>query len=178
MIEPGSEFLDLSRSFLTRDYLPKIKLAVEPLTTADVWWRPHRGATSIGNLVLHLAGNIRQWIIAGLGSEPDRRRRDEEFETRSGESAALLLDRLSAAVAAADRVLASLDPETLGDIRFIQGRKVTAIGAVYHVVEHFAMHTGQIVWIAKMRTGRDLAFYVKDSDGVVRAAWPGAEPEA
>jgi uncharacterized damage-inducible protein DinB len=171
-MEPGLAFLTRSREYLSGDYLPRIRAAVEGLDEADLWWRPNPASNAIGNLLLHLAGNVRQWIVSGVGGAPDRRDRAREFAAQGGHARAELLDRLTAAVLDADAVLARTDPATLGERRPIQGREVTVMEAVYHVVEHFAMHTGQILYVAKLRTGRDLGFY-RLEEGIPREAWLG-----
>src|SRR5262249_27068367 len=132
-------------------------------------------SNSIGNLMLHLAGNIRQWVVSGIGGAPDRRDRDAEFDRRDPLTRAELLATLTAAVAEADAALAA-GAGTLGERRLVQGREVTGLELIYHVVEHFAMHTGQILYIAKLRSGRDLGFYRKEQ-GIVRPAWPGHPTE-
>lgn len=178
MSENGRRFLELSRYYLADEYLPKIKQAIADLSPEELWWRPHETSNSIGNLLLHLTGNLRQWILSGLGGEPDRRARQEEFDARSGPSGEELLTRLAAAVENAEAVLRRIDPDTLLENREIQGREVQVMRAIYHVVEHFAMHTGQILLLAKQFTGRDLGFYRKDTTGEVRPTWEGAAPEA
>jgi uncharacterized damage-inducible protein DinB len=171
-------FVDLSRYYLTGEYLPKLRTAVSPLPPEDVWWRPNEASNSIGNLLLHLTGNLGQWVVAGLGRAPDHRVRDREFAAREGSTAGDLLDALGHVVGEADRVLGSLGPADLERRHPIQGRRVTGFRAVYHVVEHFAMHTGQILLLVKVRQGRDLGFYAPDQDGQVRPRWTGAAPEA
>ncbi len=166
-------FLDRSRAYLRDGYLPRIRLAVARLSPEDLWWRPNEASNSVGNLLLHLAGNLRQWIVAGVGGAPDVRVRNEEFAAAGGPGAAELLDRLGAAVMEADATLARLDPGALDRALEIQGHRVTAFEAVYHAVEHFAMHTGQITYVAKLRAGTDLGFY-RVEGGVARAAWEGA----
>jgi uncharacterized damage-inducible protein DinB len=166
-----SAFLAQSREYLSSHYLPKIRAAVEQLDEADLWWRPNEQSNSIGNLMLHLAGNIRQWVVSGIGGAPDRRDRDAEFDRREPLTRAQLLATLTAAVQDADAALAG-SADRLGEHRPVQGRDVTGFEVIYHVVEHFAMHTGQILYIAKLRSGRDLGFYQKEQ-GVVRPAWPG-----
>lgn len=168
----GTAFLAQSREYLTGHYLPKLLAALEVLSDTDLWWRPHEAANSAGNLVLHLAGNIRQWIVSGVGGAPDRRDRAMEFSRREPLSRGELVARLTEAVLEADGVLASTDPASLGERREIQGRRVTLLEAIYHVVEHFGMHTGQIIYIAKLRSGTDLGFY-RMIEGIPTAAWPG-----
>ncbi len=156
----GRTFVDESRRLLTAAYLPRIARAVESLTAEDVWWRPNDASNSIGNLLLHLNGNVSQWILAGVGGQPFDRRRQQEFDERGPVPIEILMARLSDTVRAADGILASIDDEGLLGRRHIQGHDLNVLEAVYHVVEHFSTHTGQIVWIAKARTGVDLKLWV------------------
>jgi uncharacterized damage-inducible protein DinB len=165
-------FLAQSREYLSAHYLPKILAAVEQLSDADLWWRPNENSNSLGNLLLHLAGNITQWIVSGVGGVPGDRNRMAEFAQREPIGRTELLARFTAAVHAADAVLGRTDTEALAASRTIQGREVTVFSAIYHVIEHFSMHAGQIIYIAKLRTGSDLGFY-RVQAGVVRPAWPG-----
>jgi uncharacterized damage-inducible protein DinB len=171
-METGAAFLAQSREYLTRHYLPKIGAAIGRLGEADLWWRPNPFSNSIGNLMLHLAGNIRQWIVSGVGGAPDDRDRAAEFARREPMAGEELLAILTEAVLEADAVIARTDPADLNDRRAVQGRAVTVQQAIYHVVEHFGMHTGQILYIAKLRAGDDLGFYAMDR-GIPRPAWPG-----
>ena len=171
-METGTAFLTQSREYLTAHYLPKIQAALEQLPEADLWWRPNPASNAIGNLMLHLAGNIRQWIVGGVGGKPGDRDRPSEFAATTGRSRRDLLALLTEAVLEVDEVLARTDPASLHERREIQGRECSVLEAIYHVVEHFAMHTGQILYIAKLRTGKDLEFY-KLEEGIPRASWPG-----
>ena len=171
-MDPALAFLRQSRLYLTSHYLPKIQAAVETLDEGDLWWRPNPASNSVGNLLLHLAGNLRQWLVSAVGGAPDRRDRGAEFAAADGADRRTLLAGLTEAVSEADAVLARTNPVALDQRRRIQGRDVSVFEATYHVVEHFAMHTGQILYIAKLRTGRDLGFY-RLEDGIARAAWPG-----
>lgn len=163
-------FLERSRYFLESEYIPKIRLALEPLDEDAIWWRANEASNSIGNLMLHLAGNIRQWIVSGVGGAPDVRQRNSEFSARGGKGKAALLEHLVAAVSDADRVLAGLTRAELLRSRPIQGRHVTVLEAVYHVVEHFSTHTGQIILLAKLHAGGKIRFY-DDGDGLARPLW-------
>lgn len=169
-MDPGGAFLEEARRYLAVEYPAKIRACLAQLSDADLWWRPNRQSNSVGNLLLHLAGNIRQWIVSGVGGEPDRRRRQEEFDERGPLARADLWARFAAAVDDAGRVLAALPPDELSAPRRIQGRDTTVLMAVLHVVEHFAMHTGQIAYVTKLRTGCDLGFY-RDAGGLAIPAW-------
>ncbi|MFC2170987.1 DinB family protein [Calditrichota bacterium] len=141
-------------------YLPWIKKAVSSLNEEDVWTRPNEKSNSIGNLLLHLNGNVRQWIIHGLGGIDNYRQRDLEFSTRDGIVAKELLNLLSKTVEeACDIISGFTDENMLLESKTIQGFETTTFAAIFHVVEHFAYHTGQIVWIAKAHSDEDLKFY-------------------
>jgi uncharacterized damage-inducible protein DinB len=169
-MDPGSAFLDEARRYLVVEYPIKIRACLARLSDDDLWWRPNEESNSAGNLLLHLSGNIRQWIVSGVGGVPDVRRRQEEFDERGPLPRPDLLVRFDAALADADRVLASLRPTDLGGARRIQGRETTVLHAVFHVVEHCAMHTGQITYLTKQRSGRDLGFY-RDAGGLAIPTW-------
>ncbi|MGD0014471.1 MAG: DinB family protein [Bryobacteraceae bacterium] len=129
------------------------------LTAEQAWQRGGQNQNSIGNLVLHLCGNVRQWIIAGLGGAADIRQRDAEFAARQGASPQDLAARLAATVREASAVLEGLSQARLAERVSIQGYDVTVLEAVYSVVEHFAGHTGQVIFAAKLFTGEDLGYY-------------------
>ena len=168
--ETGRAFLAEARRHLREDYLPKIERCLERLTDEQVWWRASEHSNSVGNLLLHLEGNLRQWVVCGVGGAADARVRDREFGGRQQFSREILLAGLRAAVSEADDALARLDPAALLEARRVQGLDVTLLAAVFHAVEHFSMHAGQIILLTKMLAGEDLAFY-DFSGGVPRADW-------
>ena len=152
---------------LLRDtYLPRLERAVRELPAADLWWRPHERATSVGNLLLHLEGNVRQWICCGLGGAPDHRERDAEFSAAGGADAASLLASLRATVEEACRVIARLDAGALAGRVTIQGFELTRLAAVLHVTEHMSWHAGQVAWIAKARAGAGHELHFYDDGGL------------
>ncbi len=160
-------FIDRAIDFLTGDYLPKIERCLERLNDEQIWWRPNAESNSIGNLVLHLCGNARQWIVCGLGSAPDNRVRDAEFAQRDVIPRAELLPLLITTLADVETVLRNLDPTVLLETRTIQGNEVDVLEAIFHVTEHFSMHTGQIIMLTKMLTATDLRFYDFEDDAPV-----------
>ena len=153
MTDIAKHFIAQSRGFLSADYLPKIERCLEVLSDEDVWWRANEGSNSIGNLLLHLEGSTRAWIIGVAGGSHNPRDRQQEFDEREQIPRAELMSRLRQTLAEADRVLARLDVEVLLERRHARGEEVTVLVAVYHAVEHFSMHTGQIIMLAKMRSG-------------------------
>jgi uncharacterized damage-inducible protein DinB len=167
-------FVNEARTHLRDDYLPKIERCLEHLSDDDIWWRANAQSNSIANLLMHLEGNARQWIIGGIGGAPDTRARQREFDERSQLTRVALLAGLKGTLAEIDSVLARVEPSTLLERREIQGHDVTLLAAVFHVVEHFSMHTGQIILLTKMITGNDLAFY-DFSGSRPRPNWHGNE---
>ena len=155
----ATAFLKESRTLLVGDYLPKIERCVTLLTDGHIWWRANPASNSIGNLLLHLSGNVRQWIVVGLGRAVDHRDRNAEFAQRQMIPRDELLTRLRDTLREADQTLDTFDHERLLDRFTIQGLEVSALAAIMHVVEHFSMHTGQIILLAKMFTEVDLEFY-------------------
>ncbi len=152
-------FLQKSRTLITSDYVPKIEKCLDRLSDADIWWRPNEASNSIGNLVLHLCGNVTMWIVGGVGAFPFERHRQREFDERRQIPAAELRGVLKAVVLQADEVLVGLTKADLLTRRQIQDYDVTVLEAIYHVVEHFSMHTGQIIMLSKARTDADLSLW-------------------
>ena len=166
-------FIDAAAEFLIGDYLPKIERCLERLTDEQIWWRANAESNSIGNLILHLCGNARQWIVSGVGSQPDIRHRDAEFAQRDAIPRDELLSLLRSTLSEVETVLRTLDPATLLVRRQIQGHDVDVLEAIFHVTEHFSMHTGQIIMLTKMLTSSDLRFYDFKSGGPVET-WRSA----
>jgi uncharacterized damage-inducible protein DinB len=143
------------------EYLRKIRECVALLSEEQVWWRPNEAFNSVGNLLLHLRGNLSQWVLATLGGQPFERRRAEEFRARGGAGKGELLARLDEAVRATRAVIAALDAAALVRRHQVQGHDTDGLGVVFHVVEHMSYHTGQIVATTKQLTGpgAGLEFY-------------------
>jgi uncharacterized damage-inducible protein DinB len=152
-------FLQHSRSKLLEQYWPRLRGCVESLTNEQVWWRPNEASNSIGNLILHLNGNVRQWLVASFNRLEDDRNRPAEFGATGSTSAAALLEKLGATVEQASEVLARLTENDLLARYEIQGYNVSGLEAVYQVVEHFGLHYGQILYITKNLCGADLGFH-------------------
>ena len=163
-------FIARASAYFLNDYLPKIERCLEKLSDEQIWWRANEESNSIGNLILHLCGNARQWIVCGLGSAADARNRDSEFEQRDIIARADLLSLLHSTLSDVETTLQSVDPATLLEYRKIQGNDVDQLEAIFHVTEHFSMHTGQIIMLTKMMTSADLRFYEFDA-GVPVQRW-------
>ena len=152
---PRAIFLDFSASELERQ-AGRIGVCLECLPETEIWSRAGDNSNAVGNLVLHLCGNVRQWILMGVGRQPGIRERDDEFTASSGDG---LAERLDATVAEACRVIRALPARRLTEKVTIQGDQVTVLEAIYHVVQHFSGHAGQIFLLTKRATGEYLDFY-------------------
>lgn len=138
---------------------PRIKKCLDQLTHEEVWAKPNDSSNSIGHLILHLCGNITQYVISSLGGEPDARMRDSEFNTSTHYSKEELFERINSVVSKASAVMRELDHSDILRIRSVQGFKYSAIGIVIHVTEHYSYHTGQIALLTKLKKNQDLGFY-------------------
>ena len=150
-------FLAEARGTFDR-YERRIAKCLAQLSDNEIWWRPNDVSNSVGNLVLHLCGNVRQWIISGIGRTPDVRERDREFAQREGIPRAKLVANLRATMREANRVLDRASTEDLAREYAIQGFHLSGLNAISHVYEHFSHHAGQIIYITKMKRGKDLRF--------------------
>ena len=154
----GTDFLNCSAEKLA-ELCRRIETCLGKLSPDQVWMRGTENQNAVGNLVLHLTGNVKQWILSGIGGAPDARIRDEEFAARGGMEPEELGHRLRETVDAAVVIFRSLPHERLAERTTIQGYDVTVLKSILHVVEHFSGHTAQIIFITKMVTGEDLGFY-------------------
>jgi len=137
----------------------RIATCLDTLDDEQVWGRQGASSNAVGNLVLHLCGNVRQWIGFGVGKLPDVRMRDREFAARGGVSRDELKERLTGVAAEAAAIIRALPPERLTEKVTIQGYELTVFEAIMHVIEHFSGHTGQIIFASKAMTEKDFAFY-------------------
>lgn len=139
-------------------YTPRIVRCLQLLSEKEIWWRPNDASNAAGNIVLHLCGNVRQWIISALGGAPDFRERDKEFSERGPVPRQVLISQLGSTVKQACWTIDSLPSKTLSQEFEIQGFRVSGLVAIAHVYEHFAYHTGQIIYLTKLKRGKDLRF--------------------
>ena len=153
-----TDFLNCSAEKLA-ELCGRIETCLGKLTPDQIWMRGAENQNAVGNLVLHLNGNVRQWILSGVGGAPNARIRDEEFSARGGPEPEALGALLREAVDGAVTLIRGLPHARLAERTTIQGYEVTVLKAIFHVVEHFSGHAAQIIFITKMFTGEDLGFY-------------------
>lgn len=148
-----------SKRRMLEESVTRIKKCLHLLHEDEIWYRPNEHTVSIGNLVLHLCGNARQWILSGIGGQQDHRRRNEEFSEEGPIPTSKLLNDLNQLMIEVEKVLDQMTPEQLMKKRKVQGFDETGIGIIIHVVEHFSYHTGQIVYYVKSKKNIDLGLY-------------------
>ena len=166
----AENFVARSRYWLTKEYPIKLRHCVEALPRNAVWSRPNPTSNSIGNLLVHLTGNVTEWVLGGVGGRQISRYRAGEFAQSDGAEAKKLLDDLENVLSEADTVLGALTESDLQRSLVIQDRETTVLAAVYHVVEHFSMHTGQIIFLTKMYAPGKIQFY-EDAGGLAQPTW-------
>ena len=138
---------------------PRITRCMNELEEADAWMRPNNVSNSVGNLILHLCGNITQYIISSLGETEDIRERDKEFSANGGYSKSRLMEKLNITVEKAKSIIQTMDRDNLLRKRWVQGFEYSGMGIIIHVTEHYSYHTGQIVFWTKLLKNKDLGFY-------------------
>ncbi len=151
--------LNETRRRLFEEGVTRIEQCLNMLDEGQIWYRPNEQSNSIGNLVLHLCGNVRQWIVSGLGNTIDTRQRQQEFEEQRPLSTQILLERLHQVMDEVERVLTELTPNDLLQTKTIQGFRETGLSVLVHVIEHFSYHVGQITYITKWLTNQPTNYY-------------------
>lgn len=136
-----------------------VRKSFELLKEEDLWEKPNAASNSMGNLIVHLCGNMTQYVLAGLGGKEDQRRRDEEFTIKGGLNKAALMAKLSRVTDEVKEEIKGLTEEQLTRHYRVQGFDLSGTGILLHVVEHFSYHTGQIAFWVKLMKNRDLKFY-------------------
>jgi uncharacterized damage-inducible protein DinB len=157
----SAEIQEIKEQIILRmeENTPRIEKCLAELTEAEVWQRPNPSSNSVGNLILHLCGNITQYAISSLGNKTDSRDRDAEFAAKEGFSKSELLEKLTWTVKEAVETIRSASREELLRERTVQGFDMSGIGIIVHVCEHYSYHTGQIAFWTKILKNKDLGFY-------------------
>jgi hypothetical protein len=157
--------MTLEADFLTSaadklaENLDRIETCLTELPPPSLWARDSENENAVGNLLLHLEGNVRQWILSGIGAGPGGRDRPGEFSARTGADAPALFAQLRGTVSEAVALIRALPHRRLAEEVSIQGYETTVLSAIFHVVEHFSGHTYQIILLTKRFTKKDLGFY-------------------
>ena len=145
--------------FRINEFTGKVFSCLDEMNEQEIWTCPNNATNSVGNLILHLSGNIRQYAISSLGGLPDTRERDKEFSATGGFTKQELKDKLVKTIDEACNVIKSINEKDLLNIRSVQGFNMSGIGIIIHVTEHYSYHTGQIILLTKLFKNKELGFY-------------------
>ena len=146
---------DYSITFLNKN-VTRIKKCLDLLDKEEIWADHNENLVSIGNLLLHLQGNVTQYVISTLGRKEFNRQRDKEFSAKKDMSGDELHSMISETVKDACDTIRGLTDEDLTEQYKVQVYEYTGVGILIHVVEHFSYHVGQIVFAVKSIKNRDL----------------------
>ena len=152
-----------ARYRLLEESIPRLEKCVSKMDKQGIWYRANPQTVSAGNLVSHLCGNVRQWLISGLGGRADHRNRDQEFDEEGPLETAVLLEMLKDLAQEIDTVLTEISTVDLSETKTVQGFEVNGVSILVHVVEHFSYHVGQVTHMVKSRLGVDMGYY-EDQD--------------
>jgi hypothetical protein len=155
--EIAVEYLRVARDVLSEG-MRKVEHCLSQLSDEQLWWRPRPEMNSIANLLLHLSGNMRQWIIAPCTGLADVRNRPAEFGDRSGRTKQQVLAILQKTVAEADAAMAGVAPEQLTQPRRVQSYDVTLLQAIFNTVSHFRGHVQEIIHMTRAQLGERYRF--------------------
>lgn len=138
--------------------MAKLSHCLGQVSDDHIWWRPASDLNSIANLVLHVCGNLTQWIISGVGGAEDLRQRSAEFSVTEGLTRSEVAEQLDSTIAKVREVMGEVSSTDLLTTREIQGFEVTGLGAIVHSVTHFVGHTHQIIQITRLCLGTKYEF--------------------
>ena len=144
---------------LFEENIPRLKKCLSELTTEQIWYRPNNSSNSVGNLVLHLQGNVRQWVVAGLGKNPDVRERQLEFDEKGPVPIKKMLDDLDKLMMEVTTILNKVTATDLLEVRNVQAYQESGLSILIHITEHFSYHVGQMTYIVKMLKDQDMGYY-------------------
>jgi len=137
----------------------RLKKCLAELTEEQIWYRPNPASNSVGNLVLHLHGNVRQWVVAGLGKNKDIRERQQEFDEQGPLPTQQMIADMEQLMVEVTAILDNTTSEDLLEIRNVQGFQESGLSILVHITEHFSYHVGQMTYIVKMLNDKDMGYY-------------------
>ena len=139
--------------------IPRIKKCLSLLSEEQIWYQPNENLNSIGNLILHLEGNVNQWVISTFTDKKDTRVRSSEFDPTRKEQKADLFERLNNLIVNTLEAINNISDVDLIKVYNVQCYKETGVSILIHVIEHFSYHVGQITFYTKFLLNEDLMYY-------------------
>jgi len=122
---------------------------LDQLKEEYIWYKPDNSVNSIGIILNHLCGNLRQWIISGIGGLEDIRNRPLEFKDDTRLSKTELVNKFREIISSCNKTINNFNPDNLLENRHIQGFEKSALSAIYGTVNHLELHAGQIIYITR-----------------------------
>lgn len=147
------------RRRMIEEGLSRIEKCFSLLTEDQIWHKENENSNSMGNIVLHLCGNITQYIHSGIGGKKDERQRVEEFKISSRVDSIKLLTKIQEVVQEANRIVSNLEPIVFSEDRKVQGFDENVTSIVVHVIEHYSYHIGQLTYFTKFISNQDTGYY-------------------
>lgn len=158
-IQITEELIKEFRRRLFEECMPRIRNCIDRLTDDQIWYRPNNSSNSIGNLILHLEGNVRQYILSGIFDQKDIRQRQLEFDQKEIIDKEIIYSKLEVLMEEINQKIDSIQAGDLVKEKEVQGFKESVFSILVHVIEHFSYHTGQIAFYTKLLKDEDLGFY-------------------
>lgn len=149
---------DVTRRLFTEG-TTRIKNCLSHLSIDQIWHKQNANTNSVGNLILHLCGNVSQYILHGIDGQPDTRQRALEFSTPGPLPTQELINKLNHLETAVTAALNRIQPSHLTQDRHVQGFDENVISILVHVTEHFSYHVGQITYYTKYILDVDTGYY-------------------
>lgn len=136
----------------------RILYCLQLLTPQQIWFKPNPVTNPVGNLVLHICGNTRQWIFSGLLGQKDLRKRKQEFILTDlpKEELIRMIQTLRQDIL---QHLPQLRQTLLEKTYPVQTFQETGVSILIHVIEHTSYHTGQITQLTKLITEQETNYY-------------------
>ncbi len=139
--------------------VPRVERCFQQMSEEELWKDPNLNVVSPGNLILHLRGNLTQYVLSTLGGNKDQRQRSQEFKIKPGLGKDALLESYRETIQEVCQVITQLDAQVLSKIHRVQGFESTGTNILIHVVEHVSYHVGQIGYWVKVMKDCDLGYY-------------------
>jgi uncharacterized damage-inducible protein DinB len=152
-------FIDNILRYLIEENFPRVIKCLDMLSEEQIWYRPNAESNSVGNLVLHLAGNLTQWALDGIGGRTFKRERQAEFDADRTKTKRELIGLMSQLKDDLDTLIRKISTAELLRVRPVQIYEESGVAILIHVTEHFSYHTGQIAYVTKWLTDQPTNFY-------------------
>ena len=151
--------IDQLQKRLIAESIYRIRKCLDLVNDEQIWQTPSDRILSIGISIVHLDGNVRQWLGSVCERNELPRDRAAEFKSNNTLERSKLLDLLNSLEETIRLRSKQLEHINLEDTLTIQGIPTNGLDAIVHVIEHFSYHTGQITLLTKWFSGQSTGYY-------------------